>query len=228
MGVEKELREDEGPVSIVKRVYGIVLAAGPGTRYEGGRYKLLLPFRGEPLVAHVVRNALDSRLEQVNVVVGHQREEVMRALLPFMGDRRLLIEFNAAYLSGRASTVRCGLGMAPKDAEYAMFLTADMPLVGADLINRLIREVQDHPEAPMYFPVFEGEKGNPIVYSRRMFEELAAIQGDTSGYELVQKHFKEAHKLPLKTFETQINVNTLEDYKMLVELEHPAPRVHRA
>lgn len=209
-------------------IYGVVLAAGPGTRYESGRFKLLLPFRGEPLIVHAVRNALNSRLERVNVVVGHEREEVMRALLPLMGDQKLLIGFNPAYLTGRASSVRCGLSMLPKDAEYAMFIPGDMPLVGAELINRLILEVENHPGAPMYFPVFEGEKGNPIVYPRRMFEVLTALQGDVSGYELVKTHFKEAFKLSLKTYETQVNVNTMEDYKALVELERPAPRVHRA
>jgi CTP:molybdopterin cytidylyltransferase MocA len=41
-----------------------------------GRVKQLLPFRGKPLISHIVCAALASRLDEVTVVLGHGAEEI--------------------------------------------------------------------------------------------------------------------------------------------------------
>lgn len=52
-------------------IAGVVLASGEGARFKGGN-KLLLPFRGRPVVYHVVREALCSKLDPVFLVIGYQ------------------------------------------------------------------------------------------------------------------------------------------------------------
>jgi molybdenum cofactor cytidylyltransferase len=55
-------------------VSGIILAAGQSKRM--GRAKQLLPFRGKPLISHIVCAALASQLDEVIVVLGHGAEEI--------------------------------------------------------------------------------------------------------------------------------------------------------
>ena len=58
----------------------MILAAGLGTRMKSQRAKVLHEIVGLPLVSHVVRAALKLAPEAIFVVVGHQAEEVERAV----------------------------------------------------------------------------------------------------------------------------------------------------
>ncbi|HAD18569.1 MAG TPA: molybdenum cofactor cytidylyltransferase, partial [Erythrobacter sp.] len=66
--------------------HAIVLAAGAGSRFGGG--KLLAPFRGRPLIYWSVAAALSSRVTTVTAVLGARADDVAAALAPFP-DRRL-------------------------------------------------------------------------------------------------------------------------------------------
>jgi bifunctional UDP-N-acetylglucosamine pyrophosphorylase/glucosamine-1-phosphate N-acetyltransferase len=58
----------------------MILAAGLGTRMKSRRAKVLHELGGLPLVAHVLRPVFELVPEAVFVVVGHQAEEVERAV----------------------------------------------------------------------------------------------------------------------------------------------------
>lgn len=58
----------------------MILAAGLGTRMKSGRAKVLHELGGLPLVAHVLRSAFEQAPEAIFTVVGHQAEEVERAV----------------------------------------------------------------------------------------------------------------------------------------------------
>jgi CTP:molybdopterin cytidylyltransferase MocA/SAM-dependent methyltransferase len=63
----------------VSRVVAIVLAAGAGSRFGGG--KLVAPLAGRPLVAHAVTTAMASGIGRVVVVLGAEADAVEAALL---------------------------------------------------------------------------------------------------------------------------------------------------
>ncbi|MCH7761040.1 nucleotidyltransferase family protein [candidate division TA06 bacterium] len=210
---------------------GIILAAGPGTRFSLPMYKLLMPFRGKTILNGVVKTALVSELESVWVVIGHEKEMIWKALYSLPPSKRLHIIENPDYLKGRASSLRCGFEAVPKPVEHAMFLLGDQPLVTVELINQLIQAVEENPDKPLFFPLkghrlgsaatkmISGEKGNPIVYSQLLFDELIGIEGDKSGFKVVEKYFDEAHQLVLKDSTSQLNVNSYEDYLELLKHE---------
>ncbi|HXG92674.1 MAG TPA: bifunctional UDP-N-acetylglucosamine diphosphorylase/glucosamine-1-phosphate N-acetyltransferase GlmU [Blastocatellia bacterium] len=58
----------------------MILAAGLGTRMKSKRAKVLHEIMGLPLIAHVVRAALELAPGAIFTVVGHQAEEVERAV----------------------------------------------------------------------------------------------------------------------------------------------------
>src|SRR5918992_3954996 len=66
----------------------LILAAGLGTRMRSATAKVLHKLGGRPLVAHVCRAAVALQKEQrpVYVVVGHQAEEVKRAVRDELGE----------------------------------------------------------------------------------------------------------------------------------------------
>src|SRR5689334_4268250 len=58
----------------------MILAAGLGTRMKSRRAKVLHEIAGLPLVAHVLRAAFKLAPEAIFTIVGHQAEEVERAV----------------------------------------------------------------------------------------------------------------------------------------------------
>ena len=82
----------------------IVLAAGQSLRM-GDTNKLLLEWRGLPIVRHVVTQALVSSAASVTVVTGCQHPDIEAVL----ADLPVAFTHNLAYSSGLASSVRQGL-----------------------------------------------------------------------------------------------------------------------
>jgi len=209
-----------GPVHSLRlsALPGVVLAAGAGSRFAGGN-KLLLPFRGEALICHALRAALHSRLDPVFLVVGHQQDRLLAALGALKNNHKLRALHNRRWSRGRASSVKLAVETLPAKAGGALFLPGDMPLIGSPLIN-LVMEKFLRSEAKICFPIYQGHKGHPVVFSNALLGELAALEGDRSGWNLAQRHWAEALKLPLPPGEparlSQLDIDTDEDYRRLL------------
>ena len=59
-------------------ISAMVLAAGQSRRM--GTQKLLLPYRGQPLIAQVVDELLRSPVDQVFVVIGKEGKPILKAI----------------------------------------------------------------------------------------------------------------------------------------------------
>jgi probable selenium-dependent hydroxylase accessory protein YqeC len=155
------------------------MAAGLSGRF--GRNKLLEPFRGRPLLRWTVEAALRSRLLRVIVVVGHEQERIRRALAELAGDARLSFVFNPSYRQGQSSTIAAGLSALPSGSGAAMFLVGDQPLLDHLAINRLIGAFEAAGSKSICYPLCEGRRANPVIFSSRFFPALARLHGDSGG-----------------------------------------------
>jgi molybdenum cofactor cytidylyltransferase len=157
----------------VSGVTAIVLAAGQGTRF-GSEPKMLAHLRGKPLVRHVAEAAVASSLRPCIVVTGHRAAEVERALR----DLPLLVVFNAAYAGGLSTSLKAGFAALPPETEAGLVLLGDMPLVAPSLIDHLAKAWVEKGRPAALVPVANGRRGNPVVLSRRLAPEIAALEGD--------------------------------------------------
>jgi len=76
----------------------------------------------------------------------------------------------------------------PAEADGALVLLGDMPLVDAGLIDRLIEALSPDKGALIAVPAAEGRRGNPVLWSRRFFNELMTLEGDIGARHLIAKH----------------------------------------
>lgn len=155
----------------------MVLAAGASRRFRAvagtEATKLLASYRGQPMVRRVVEAALASRAAPVIVVTGYFAEEVGRAL----ADLPVLLRHNPDFAAGLSTSLRAGIAAVPPDCEAALILLADMPSVGPGLMDDLIG-AWEAGGADAIVPVCEGQRGNPVILSRRLFAELHGLSGD--------------------------------------------------
>jgi molybdenum cofactor cytidylyltransferase len=196
---------DEPVVAPAQSVAAIVLAAGRSTRM-GGANKLVAEIGGKPLVRIAAEQALGSRAKPVIVVTGHQRERVEAALagLP------VRLVHNPDFAEGLGTSVRAGIAAVPASADGAVVCLGDMPQVDAQLINRLIGALAPDQGALAVIPTLDGKRGNPVLWSRRFFPDLMALEGDVGARNLIGRYGEAVIEVPVTGKAALTDVDTQE------------------
>jgi len=167
-----------------RRVAGVLLAAGRSSRM-GGRNKLLIAdAQGVPMVARVADALLASGAAPVVAVLGHQAGAVAAAL----AGRNVACLENADFAAGMAGSLRVGLAALPRGVTAAVICLGDMPLVTGELLARLIAAYDPARGRLIVVPTCQGKRGNPVLWDRAYFAEMAALEGDMGARALVLKH----------------------------------------
>jgi molybdenum cofactor cytidylyltransferase len=188
----------------------LVLAAGRSTRM-GGPNKLLAEIGGRPLVRIAVEQALASHARPVIVVTGHQRERV-EAALAGLG---VTFVHNPDYAGGMSTSVKAGIAAVPADADGAVVCLGDMPQVDAKLIDRLLAAFDPEQGALAVVPTTDGKRGNPVVWSRRFFPELAELGGDVGARHLIASYPEAVAEVPVAGRGALVDVDTPDALKEL-------------
>jgi molybdenum cofactor cytidylyltransferase len=198
-------------------IAGIILAAGRSSRL--GRPKQLLPLHGEPLIRHTLRRVLASSLDQVIVVVGHEADEVCAAVAGLTA----ACVFNPDAATGQSTSVRTGLAALSPDVAAAVFLLSDQPGVDPNVIDALIAAWRESRSA-VVAPRYEDRIGNPVLFDRRVFPELALLEGDT-GARPVVRAYQDSGELQLVPVHGAAppDVDTEADYAALIAASPPQP-----
>jgi molybdenum cofactor cytidylyltransferase len=199
---------DEPAVRAGHSVAAIVLAAGSSTRM-GGSNKLLAEIGGKPLVRIAAEQALASKASPVIVVTGHQHERVAAALQ----DLPVKLVHNKDFASGLGSSLRTGIAAVPAEDDAAVVCLGDMPQVDAALINQLIAAFDPEKGALAVVPVFDGRRGNPVLWSRRFFPDLMAIEGDVGARHLIGRYGEAVAEVPVTGKAALVDVDTPEAFR---------------
>ena len=186
-----------------RQVGAIILAAGRSTRM-GGPNKLLAELSGKPLVRIVAEQALASRAKDIIVVTGHQAELVEEAL------NGLSVKFvrNPDFAQGLATSVKAGIGAVPEAVDGAVICLGDMPMVSSQLIDHLIDAFAPDRGNLIAIPVSGGRRGNPVLWSRRFFNELMTLDGDIGARHLIAKHNEVVAEVPVEGDGAFLDIDT--------------------
>jgi molybdenum cofactor cytidylyltransferase len=190
-----------------RNIAAVVLAAGRSTRM-GAINKLIAEIGGKPLVRIAAEQALASRAKPVIVVTGHQHERVQAALAG------LPVRFvnNPDYADGLGTSLKAGIAAVPADADGAIVCLGDMPQVDHALIDKLIAAFDPERGALVVVPTFDGRRGNPVVWSRRFFNDLMAIQGDIGARYLIGSYAEAVVEVPVTGEAALTDVDTPESF----------------
>ena len=154
----------------------VILAAGLGTRMKSRRAKVLHRAGGKALVQHVVDTALGlTPAQRIFVVVGHQADEVRRAVTtPGIG----FIEQTEQKGTGHAVIV--GRDVLGRLDGYLMILYGDSPLLRTATLQRLIDQAQGEAAGVLMSAMMEDPTGYGRVI-RDAHGRVAAIVEQKAG-----------------------------------------------
>jgi bifunctional UDP-N-acetylglucosamine pyrophosphorylase/glucosamine-1-phosphate N-acetyltransferase len=114
------------------KVTAIILAAGQGTRMKSELPKVLHTVCGQPMVYYAIQAAKAVSTETPVVVVGHRAEEVCE----FLGETARCVDQDPQLGTGHA--VQQAEAMLKGRTDFVLVTYADMPLLRAETLNRMV------------------------------------------------------------------------------------------
>jgi len=131
-----------------------------------------------------VDNLLSSAARPVIVVTGHRAEEVRTAL----AGRPVQVVHAPDYADGLSASLRAGIAAVPATAPAALVCLGDMPLVTGRMIEQLIEAYDPDEGRSIVVPTCRGKIGNPVLWDRRFFPDIAGLVGDVGARALLERH----------------------------------------
>jgi molybdenum cofactor cytidylyltransferase len=193
----------------------VVLAAGAGSRFGGGKLRALL--HGRPILVHVVAAARAAGLDPIVVVVPPTGELDDLDL----GAVRRVTNPNPA--EGLSSSVRLGLRALELDeaVEAAAILPGDQPLVRPEVIVELLEALAASPATPFVVPRYADDGApNPILARRSIWRLADELAGDRGFGPVLATHPELVRFVPVAG--ENPDVDTRADLARLLEPADPA------
>jgi molybdenum cofactor cytidylyltransferase len=195
------------------KVAAVLLAAGGSSRM--GEPKQLLPLESRPMVRHAALAVCEADLAQVVVVVGAQASAVQRAL------HGMPVEFviNEAWAKGMSTSLRAGLRVLRPEIEAALIVLADQPSLSSGLLRAIVARYQET-GAAIVAPVYEGQRGNPVLFDRSLFADLLAVRGDQGGRALFARYRDRLEQFYTDDPGVLLDIDTRDDYDKVRKRHH--------
>ncbi|MDO8295755.1 MAG: nucleotidyltransferase family protein [Caulobacter sp.] len=155
----------------------IVLAAGAGSRFGGG--KLTAPWGEGLLLDAALAAAFAAPVRSVTVVWG--ADQAVLAAASRYADRtgqsgRLHLAHNARHAEGMGASLRMGIASLPPDTTGVFVFLGDMPRIPHEVAPRLAEALAAGARAAA--PVCDGRRGHPALFSAELFPALRSLAGD--------------------------------------------------
>jgi molybdenum cofactor cytidylyltransferase len=186
-------------------IWAIVLAAGESRRM--GSPKMLLPYNEVTIIEQVIRNLLDANVDRVVVVVGADREEIMKITRKY----DVFHCYNENYKSGMLSSVKCGFNSLPEGSLAALIMPGDQPMTGPGEINRVISTFLDSDKG-LVMASYNGRRGHPLIIDLKYLEEVINLPDEKGLRVLAERHHDDVLESDTDDPSVLRDIDTQEDY----------------
>lgn len=192
-----------------ERTVALVLAAGTGSRFGGG--KLLAPLQGKPILQHVLDRVAEAGVGEAVVVLGRDADAVEDGIA-WRAERRVR---NLEPERGLTSSLHVGMAALDPNASTVLILLGDQPLVAAETIRALLGAPID-PTRPIVVPAYADDGGrNPVLLRRAAFKLAHEATGDRGLGPVLAAHSELVVEVPIAG--ANPDVDTPEDLARVVE-----------
>jgi molybdenum cofactor cytidylyltransferase len=195
-------------------IVAVILSAGESSRM--GRPKALLPIEGQTFIQRIVSTLKRTRVGRIIVVLGHNSKQLAAAMQPLQAE----ILHNPDYRLGQLSSLQVAVRklQSEMDCDGILMHLVDHPYIDAALVDRMIQSFYDS-QMLIVVPHWRGKRGHPVIFSRKLFDELLAAPIDQGAKAVVNAH--RAETLEIETQEEGINldIDTPELYRQHVKGE---------
>ncbi len=165
----------------MKTISALVLAAGAGERFGGGKLLQNLP-NGKTIIQHVVDVVKQQKFAQIVVVVGYEADLVRKSI----DDPLVDIVLNPNWRDGASTSLKSGVNALKPTCDACMIFLGDQPLISKDLMQALCSAYL-LTNMPIVYPVIKGVHANPVLLDRSIFSAINTLKGDVGARALFNR-----------------------------------------
>jgi molybdenum cofactor cytidylyltransferase len=93
---------------------------------------------------------------------------------------------------------------------------ADQPALTPELLNTLAKRYRAT-GAAIVLPVYQGRRGNPVLFDRALFADLLAVEGDQGGRAILARHASSIERVEVDDPSVLLDIDTRADYDKVGE-----------
>lgn len=193
----------------------IVLAAGESTRMGSPKALLTSP-DGLPFVVRIVNAFQDAKVDDVTVVTGRDHAAIADALARTGVEARLARNDDPS--RGQLSSLWTGMDAAVTDTTAAILMTlVDVPMLSGSTIAAVI-ETWQRERSLIARPAIGERHGHPVLFDRRLFEELRRAPLDAGAKAVVRAHAAAIANVAVLDEGCLVDVDTPQEFQELSSL----------
>lgn len=189
-------------------ISAILLAAGESNRM--GQPKQLLPFGQSTIVERTIDNLLNSAVSETIVVLGYRDEEIRKTI----AGKPVKLVINPDYQQGMSTSIIAGLKQVDKRARAVLIALSDQPFVDSQTITSLVEAFIANKRG-IIIPVYQGRRGNPVIFAIEYKGELLNLKGDVGGREIIKLHPDEVLEVAVNCEGVLLDIDTMENYNSI-------------
>jgi len=186
-------------------ISAILLAAGESNRM--GQPKQLMPFDHSTIVEVAIDNLLNSAVSETIVVLGYKSEEIRKTI----AGKPIKIAINPDYQQGMSTSIIAGLKQVDKRARAVLIALGDQPFVNSQTITSLVEAFIANNRG-ILIPVYQGRRGNPVIFAIKYKGELLNLKGDVGGREIIKLHPNDVLEVAVNCKGVLLDIDTMENY----------------
>ncbi len=183
----------------------ILLAAGESNRM--GRLKQIMPLGQSTILEQAIDNLLNSAVSEIIVVLGYGAKEVRKAI----ADKPVKIAINPDYRQGMSTSIITGLNLIDSQAQAVIIALGDQPFVDSQTIDSLMEAFVAHNRG-IAVPVYQGRRGNPVIFDIKYKSKLLKLKGDIGGREIIDRYSGDVLEVAVNCEGVCIDIDTMDDY----------------
>lgn len=177
-----------------------------------GRDKALLPLGQRSFLGHLA-GALQGEVSPLLVVLGHHAQEIERQIPPADA---LVVLRNPNYSLGQLSSLQVALRhIENQPVAGALVCLVDHPAISKEVVRLLLERFAKTP-APILIPTCRGRRGHPVLFARRLFQELLDAPLEEGARSVVRKHAAEVELAETGEEGILLDIDKPEDYQALL------------
>jgi molybdenum cofactor cytidylyltransferase len=192
-------------------ISAVILAAGRSTRFGG--LKQLLKVGKTTLLEMVVQRFLDSRVDEVVVVLGFRAEQILTK--SDFGSARIVM--NLDYDKGLGSSLKKGIDAVHPETSAAIVALGDQPLLSGKTIDSIISRYLET-GGLVVAPFYGRRRGNPVLFDKSLFPDLRGLEGDEGAKRVIGRLQKEIVRVDVDDPGVVFDIDTEEDFDRMSKI----------
>lgn len=161
------------------------------------------------MIETIIDNMLESKLDEVIVVIGHESEKVREKIQ----DKPVKVAFNPNYQQGMLTSAQCGVQVLPDRADAFALMLVDQPFITSDLIDRVV-DAYNNSNKGIALPSYNYRRGHPAIFSRCYATDILTLDAESGGIRsLFKTNADDIHYVIVDTNHVLRDIDYRKDYE---------------